>query len=89
MIAHAKQLAVWRFDDGVLVSHVIAESEDEAAMLFDTTMGREYLDEYDDSVMEIYRINGDAVLPISFDGGPMVEFTADEWIEYFGRVQFL
>ena len=90
MIAHAKQLAVWRFDDGVLVSHVIAYGEDEAVGLFDATMGCEYREEYHNgSVTKVYQIDGDTVLPITFDGGPMVGFTADEWIEYFGQAQFL
>lgn len=83
-------LQVWRFDDGVVRSHVIAGTGDEATEIFDRVMGREYRDGCDDMSVEIYPVPGNVELPIAFDGGnDFVAKTADEWIEYHGEPCFL
>ena len=80
---------VWRFDDGVIRSHVVATSKDEAIKIFDRTMGVEYRDDTD-SPVEIYAIDDDVLLPISLDGSSdFIDKTAGEWIEHDDSSRFL
>lgn len=82
-------LSVWRFDDGLVRSHVIAATQVAAVDTFDRVMGREYR-EADDIKFDIYRIPGDTVLPIDVDGrGEFVNKTADEWIDHHHKPCFL
>jgi len=72
-------LKVFRFDDSLIRSHVMADSENEAVKILDRTMGREDR-EPDDVECDIYRICGETVLPISLDGGEFTNKTAAEWM---------
>lgn len=85
------ELRVWRFDDSVVVSHVIAGDQEKATAIFDRVMGQEYRDESDDdAVVEIYEIPGTVELPIDLDGtSEFVTKTADGWIEHHGEPCFL
>ena len=82
-------LRVYRFDDTVLRSHVIAESEDDAIAIFDQVLGKEYRDD-DECETEIFVIDGAEYLSIDEGlGTDVVNMTADEWIEYHDEPTFL
>ncbi len=85
----AGSLTVWRFDDSVVRSHVIAYSKEQATDIFDRVMGKEYRD-IEDVDIDIFQISGDTVLPIDVDeSGTFVSKTASEWIEHHGAPCFL
>jgi len=83
-----KKLQVWRFDDSVLRSHVVASSKDEAVEIFDRVMGREYRDVEDDEYeCEIYPIGDETELSIASSenlSAGFVKKTAAEWIRLNG-----
>ena len=79
----SEKIKVWRFDDSVLRSHVMAETQVEAEQIFDTTMGVECREFDEDEAYEIYAIDGSEELLIDLGGcGTFTTKTADEWIEY-------
>ncbi len=85
-----EDLQVWRFDDGVVRSHVIAATEKDATDIFDRVMGPEYREELDDVTIEIYQIPGSTELPIDLDGcGDFLTKTANDWIEHHDGPSFL
>ena len=80
---------VWRFDDGVVQTHIVATSKEEAIGIFDKTMGAGYRDDTD-SPVEIYIIDDDVLLPITLDGSrDFINKTAGEWIEHDDTARFL
>ncbi len=82
-------LGVWRFDDGVVQTHVIAASKDDAIAIFDRHMGRGYREEFDDVTVDIFRLPDDTELPITFDGIEFVNKTAKQWISHDATPRFL
>lgn len=80
-------MQVWRFDDGVMRTHIMARSQEEATEIFERADGRDFQDEDSECELEIYPIDGGTELPISFDGGIDFETrTADEWIAHYKNV---
>lgn len=71
----------FRITEQVFHAHVAAHTEQQAIEEFNSVFGDDW---FADEEWDINEISSQEILPISFDGGPMVSKTACKWYADLG-----